>query len=64
MGEQQGMELGEGGIGRNGGLGWKVGIGRNGGLGWKVGIGRNGGVGKNERVEKRRGWINGGIGKK
>ena len=50
-----------GGVARNGGAG---GIVRNGGVGWKVGIGRNGGVGKNERVKKRRGWINGGIGKK
>ena len=39
-------------------------VGRIGGVGWKRGIGRNGAIGKNERVEKRRGWVNGGIGKK
>ena len=43
---------------KDGGEGWKEGI------GWKRVIGRNGGIGKNERVEKRRGWINGGIRKK
>ena len=40
-----------GGVGKNGGVGWK------GGIGWKRAIGRNGGI------EKRRGWINGGIGR-
>ena len=33
-------------------------------IGWKGGIGRNGGIRKNGRLEKRMGWINGGIGKK